>query len=132
MTTPLSQMPGRAPSRDDMAALRREGGLWLKERREAAGLSQRELAACVGIDYYTFISQIEAGRGRVPAERYEAYAAALNVSPRIFTLTMLRYNEPILYRLLAETPGPARSSPMALSDLEARLRRLEARLPGGE
>ncbi len=72
-------------SRDEAAALRREAGQWLKERREAAGLSQRDLSAKVGIEYYTFISQIEAGRGRVPAERYEAYANALGINPREFT-----------------------------------------------
>ncbi len=67
-------------------------------------------------------------RGRVPAERFEAYAAALKVSPRDFTLTMLRYNDPVVYRLLnaGDTAAPAR--PTSLSDMEERLRRLEARL----
>lgn len=115
-------------SRDDTVALRREGGAWLKEKREAAGLSQRELAAKVGIEYYTFISQIEAGRGRVPAERFEAYASALKVSPREFTMTMLRYNEPIVFRLLADPKDEVQAKPASLSELEERLRRLEARL----
>ena len=30
------------------------GGRWLKERREACGLSQRQLADKVGADYYTY------------------------------------------------------------------------------
>lgn len=115
-------------SRDDTVALRREGGAWLKEKREAAGLSQRELAAKVGIEYYTFISQIEAGRGRVPAERFEAYASALKVSARDFTMTMLRYNEPIVFRLLADPKDEVQAKPASLSELEERLRRLEARL----
>jgi len=46
--------------------LRREAGIWLKELREARGLSQRDLANLVGVEYYTFISQIESGRGRIP------------------------------------------------------------------
>ena len=115
-------------SRDDTVALRREGGAWLKEKREAVGLSQRELAARVGIEYYTFISQIEAGRGRVPAERYEAYSAALRVSPREFTMTMLRYNDPIIFRLLEEPKEEVEAKAASISDLEERLRRLEARL----
>lgn len=124
MTSQLQQVL----SRDDTVALRREGGAWLKEKREAAGLSQRELAAKVGIEYYTFISQIEAGRGRVPAERFEAYASALKVSPRDFTMTMLRYNEPIVFRLLADPKDEVQAKPASLSELEERLRRLEARL----
>lgn len=115
-------------SRDDTVALRRAGGAWLKEKREAAHLSQRELASRVGIEYYTFISQIEGGRGRVPAERFEAYAAALNVSPREFTMTMLRYNEPVIFRLLAEAQEEVKATAATISDLEERLRRIEARL----
>ena len=50
----------------EAAALRREAGKWLKRLRESQGLSQRELARRVSIEYYTFISQIESGRGRIP------------------------------------------------------------------
>lgn len=118
-------------SKDDLGALRRECGQWLKEKREAAGLSQREISAKVGIEYYTFISQIEAGRGRVPPERYEAYANGLGVDPREFTMTMLRYNEPIVYELLfdrvEQTKAPV-SADSAISELERRLALLESRL----
>ena len=62
--------------------LRREGGRWLKEQREKAGLSQRQLAFKVGADYYTFISQLETGRGRIPPDRYRDWAEALGVPPR--------------------------------------------------
>lgn len=118
-------------SRDDLGALRRECGQWLKDKREAAGLSQREIAAKVGIEYYTFISQIEAGRGRVPPERYEAYALGLGVDPREFTMTMLRYNEPIVFELLFKGEAPP-VQPVAkessISELEKRLAFLESRL----
>ena len=46
--------------------LRREAGLWLRELRERRGLSQRQLASHLGAEYYTFISQLETGRGRIP------------------------------------------------------------------
>lgn len=117
--------------RDDLGALRRECGQWLKDKREAAGLSQREIAAKVGIEYYTFISQIEAGRGRVPPERYEAYALGLGVDPREFTKTMLRYNEPIVFELLFKgEPAPAQpvAKESSISELEKRLALLESRL----
>ena len=41
-------------SKEQRAAL----GLWLKSLREARGLSQRELADLLSLDYYTFISQL--------------------------------------------------------------------------
>ena len=48
------------------AELRKRAGSWLQERRKAAGLSQIELAARLGLKYYTFVSQVENGFGRVP------------------------------------------------------------------
>lgn len=133
MYSPIQQ----AQNKDEAAALRREAGLWLKEKREALGMSQRELAVKVGIEYYTFISQIEAGRGRVPADRYEAYAAALNVPPREFTLTMLSYNEPAIYRLLQMEDKAVSGASVApvqekssLTALEKRLAALESLMKG--
>ena len=60
-------------------ALRRKAGQWLKAGREAAGLTQAELAEKVGLRYYTFVSQVESGLGRVPIEAQGAWAAALNL-----------------------------------------------------
>ena len=51
---------------DDASQLRKKQGPASREANRAG--FQRELADRVKIDYYTFISQIEAGRGRVPAE----------------------------------------------------------------
>jgi len=80
--------------------LRREGGRWLKEQRENAGLSQRQLAAKVGADYYTFISQLETGRGRIPPDRYRDWAAALGLSPQTFVRSLLRFYDPITYDIM--------------------------------
>jgi transcriptional regulator with XRE-family HTH domain len=114
-------------SPSDVAELRKEAGLWLRERRETAGLSQRELAIKVGFEYYTFISQIESGRGRVPAERYEKYAKAFRMSPRDFALAMLRFNDPHTYRMIfGEDAQPSPNSDV--TRLEERLRLIEARL----
>jgi transcriptional regulator with XRE-family HTH domain len=77
--------------------LRKEAGQVLKAMREDRGLTQRELAAKVGFDYYTFIAQIEAGRGRIPPERYGAYARALDMPSREFVQTMLKYYDPVTY-----------------------------------
>lgn len=79
---------------------RREAGRWLRTAREERGLSQRALAAALGIEYYTFVAQIEAGRGRIPPERYEAWANALGIEPKEFVKQVLRYYEPATYRIL--------------------------------
>lgn len=87
-------------SLDHVAELRREGGRWLKELREARSLSQRALAEKVGAEYYTFISQIEAGRGRIPPNRYLDWAEALNVDPRVFVRALMRFYDPVTYQIL--------------------------------
>lgn len=84
----------------DVQKLRREAGRWLKELREARGMTQRQLAERVGVDYYTFISQLEVGRGRIPPDRYERWAHALGVSPADFVRNLLRFYDPETYRLL--------------------------------
>ena len=80
--------------------LRQQAGRWLKAAREAAGLTQAELAERVGLRYYTFVSQVESGLGRLPIETQRAWAEALGLDPREFAQTLLRYYEPELYRLL--------------------------------
>jgi transcriptional regulator with XRE-family HTH domain len=86
----------------DVQDLRREGGRWLKELREQAGLSQRQLAAKVGTEHYTFISQLETGRGRIPPDRYVDWAKALGVQARPFVQEILRYYDPTTFNILFE------------------------------
>ncbi len=81
-------------------ALRKEAGNWLKTRRTEAGLSQVDLAARLGLKYYTFISQVENGFSRVPTETMEAWALALKLDPADFARHLLVYYEPELHRLL--------------------------------
>lgn len=90
-------------SASDVQDLRREGGRWLKEMREAAGLSQRQMAAKVGADYYTFISQLETGRGRIPPDRYLDWARALGVPEKEFVRQILRFYDPVTYEILFES-----------------------------
>jgi transcriptional regulator with XRE-family HTH domain len=82
--------------------LRKRAGAWLQERRKAAGLSQIELAQQLGLKYYTFISQVENGFGRVPSDSMEAWARALGVSPPVFARELLAWYEPELHKLLFE------------------------------
>ena len=80
--------------------LRKAAGAWLQEMRKTAGLSQLELAGRLGLKYYTFISQVENGYGRVPSESMEAWALAIGLAPADFARHLLSYYDPELYRLL--------------------------------
>lgn len=91
-------------------SLRREAGRWLKARREAAGLTQAGLADKVGLRYYTFVSQVESGVGRVPIETQAAWAEAVGVPADEFARTLLRYYEPELHRLLFEAASDTRAA----------------------
>ncbi len=81
-------------------ALRLEAGKWLKERREAVGLSQREFAGKIGVDYYTFVSQIENGRGRIPPDKYQVWADALEMNVRELVMTLFPYYDPLTASIL--------------------------------
>lgn len=91
-----------AKAETETKRLRKQAGTWLKELRGRAGLSQIELARVLGFKYYTFISQVENGFGRVPTESLEPWARALNVDPSEFARELLSYYDPELYRLLFE------------------------------
>jgi transcriptional regulator with XRE-family HTH domain len=85
-----------------VAKSRCEGGQWLRELREAQALSQRQLADKVGIEYYTFISQLECGHGRIPPDRYRIWAEALDVEARHFVQLLMHFYDPVTYQILFE------------------------------
>ena len=87
-------------SSPEVVGLRKEAGLWLKELREKRGLSQRQMAEKVGANYYTFISQLELGRGRIPPDRYLVWAEVLGVEPKLFVRNLLRSYDPVTYSIL--------------------------------
>lgn len=89
-----------AKSAPEAQQLRKEAGRWLQALRKKAGLSQIDLAQKLGLKYYTFISQIENGFGRVPSESMEAWARALGVEPSTFARELLSYYDRELHKLL--------------------------------
>ncbi len=96
-------MPRAAPDAAQAALtkeLRKQAGQWLKAARESAGLTQAELAEQVGLRYYTFVSQVESGLGRVPIDLQAAWATALGEDRQTFAKHLLGYYEPELFRLL--------------------------------
>lgn len=106
----------------DTKELRRLGGRWLKERRESAGLSQRQLAEILGVEYYTFISQIETGHGRIPPDRYEAWAGAIGLELADFVREILRYYDPVTFSILfgAQAGSSDTSRSAVVEDTRAR------------
>ena len=93
---------GRSPGQavPEARQLRKLAGDWLKLRRADAELSQADLAARLGLKYYTFISQVENGFSRVPAEIMGAWANELGIEQAAFARHLLMYYEPELHRLL--------------------------------
>jgi transcriptional regulator with XRE-family HTH domain len=89
-------------------------GLWLRELREKRGLSQRELAQRVGVEFYTFVSQIEHGRGGIPPDRYLVWAAALQVEPREFVRGLMSYYDPMMYNVIFGDVSPPAATPSSV------------------
>lgn len=78
----------------DAAQLRKEAGKYLKGLREAAGLTQQELAKLVGLEYYTFVSQVENGKTRVPPEKQRAWAKAVGMTSHTFSKRLQNFYDP--------------------------------------
>ena len=85
---------------EETRELRMGMGKWLRDMREERGLSQRDLANILSLEYYTFVSQLENGRGRIPPHRYIEWANALGVQPQAFVKQLLSYTEPMTYKIL--------------------------------
>ncbi|WP_395175722.1 helix-turn-helix domain-containing protein [Roseibium alexandrii] len=81
---------------------RQEAGKYIRRLRIENDLTQVKLAEVVGIKYYTFITQIESGKGRVPPEGLREWAAALKVDPVEFAWNMLSFYDPETYSVLKE------------------------------
>lgn len=87
-------------SGEDARQNRMKAGQRIKQLRTAAGLTQRELAERLNHDYYSFISQVETGIGRVPPAEYKVWAKALDMDTQDFVKEMLKHYEPETYVLL--------------------------------
>lgn len=125
-------MVGRIQLDDRTKKARQRGGLWLRRLREDAGLSQRDLAKLIDIDFYTFISQVEIGKGRIPPEKYALWSKALNVDAHEFAINIVKYYNPFLYDLLfpaedgRKKAGASKASPaLEMHELHEEIRDLQ-------
>ena len=105
MTSITKPMAGRGQESFD---LKRELGAYIRDLRVARGLTQRQLAELVDMQWNTAISAIEIGRNVVPPERYSAFARALGVDDRKFMKEVLRLTNPWAYAMFyAANPAAA-------------------------
>jgi len=79
---------------------RKQGGLVVKTLRTTNEYTQRELAHKVGLEYYTFISQIEAGVGKIPPAKYKAFADAFGVDVKRFVRELMKFYDPETFEVL--------------------------------
>lgn len=109
---------GRVTTEGDVGYdYRRVVGNRVRELRERAGLTQRELGNSVGV-INTAISAIELGRNPIPPERYRTFAEALKVDPKEFGEFLLEYTDPWLFELLY---GKRRAAKHNLQTIPSRL-----------
>lgn len=87
----------RGPKTTHTERMRKKGGQYLKALRTKRGLTQRALADRLGLEYYTFISQMEVGHARVPTELYPKMAEVLGVPRAEFARHMLKFYDPVVY-----------------------------------
>ena len=92
----------RVAQRQRAQLLRKEAGRWLRELREKRGLSQHELAVEVGAEIYTLMAQLEHGRGRIPPDRYLAWADALEIERGEFVRRLTWYYDPGTLKIVSQ------------------------------
>jgi transcriptional regulator with XRE-family HTH domain len=90
----------QAHDSEELKDARKETGAWLKKLRKDAGITQLAVAQACGYEYVSFMSQIEAGKGRIPPEKYECFAEAYGVDPQWFAKNYLRLTDPYMFKML--------------------------------
>ncbi len=104
LMTSKSRETGSVREAAQLKERRKLAGQWLKAQRKALKLTQKDLAKQLALEYYTFISQIESGHGRVPSTLYVAWATALNIETASFARKMLEFYDPHIFNALGYEP----------------------------
>lgn len=90
-------MANKDRSQSTSLVMRKRYGAMLREMRQEAGLTQQEVAAHLGYDYYTMVSQIERGLGRIPPEDLPVWASLYRKDPKEFAKLALYWTDPYVY-----------------------------------
>lgn len=113
------------PTSNTARIMRKRFGSWLKEAREATGLTQLDVATILDYAYHTTVSQIERGVSALPPAEIALYAEAIRVNPKKLAETYLYYIEPYVYAAIYG------KDPYVLENLprpDTTIRRREARV----
>lgn len=101
----------RTPTRYDVKTkehrdLRKAAGQYIKGLRTAQGYTQADLARDLGLEFHTFVSQVETGSRRIPPEDIEKWAQCLKVDVQNFARHLFKFLDPVMYRLVfRKEPG---------------------------
>jgi transcriptional regulator with XRE-family HTH domain len=93
-------------------------GVYLRERRDALGLTQAALAKQLDVSNPK-ISSWETGKDPLPPERYADIARILDFDVYTFSKVILRYSNPHLFDIMF--PGEDPTIKDELSQLESRV-----------
>lgn len=80
--------------------MRKRWGKLLQSYREETGVTQRDLAVALDIDYYTMISQIERGLAKIPTQDLPTWARVLQKPLKDFAMEYLYWTEPYIFAAL--------------------------------
>lgn len=69
-------------------------GQYIKQSRIDAGLTQKQLADALGMEYYNTISQVENDRINLPPTHWRNAANAMNLNVQEFILKCLNLMQP--------------------------------------
>ena len=116
-TVGKKRAPGKEPglrgatgkSQIDKANLR-AAGFWLQSLRIARGLTQQDIAAHLPGRGNHFVSQVEIGWIRLPAESIRPWAAALTMPAETLAQQLMSFYTPQLYLILFGEPARAHSA----------------------
>lgn len=113
-------LAGHGDDLRDMAyEYRRAAGIRLRAIREAAGLTQRELATAMDI-VPTAVSAWETGRIALAPERYARFADVFDLEHIDFAKEMLRWTNPWLYVMIFPNDATAQDVREELASISER------------
>lgn len=84
----------------DAVALRKKAGLYLKQLREEAEMTQLQLSKELGLDYAQMVSHVEIGKARVPPDKIIPWAQAVKRDPREVARELLKFYDPYMWQAL--------------------------------
>ncbi len=92
-------MRGRLALSDETKRRRQAFGRYLQGLRPT-DMSQNDLAKALGIEYYTFISQVEKGHAKLPSGKILPWADAVGTDRAELCMKYIEFYEPECYQAL--------------------------------